>query len=88
MVGDVDVGVDVMSVGVVELDEFGGGVAGGGYPNEELTDSQGPIETYLSVMTWSVQVVSVLCDESGDGGGGGVMLGLFFCVVGVGMSVG
>ena len=28
-------------------------------------------------MTWLVQVVSVLCDESGGGEGGGVMLGLF-----------
>ena len=39
VVGDVDIGVDIMSVGVVELDEFGGGVVGGGYPNEELTYS-------------------------------------------------
>ena len=37
MVGGVDVGLDVVSVGVVELDEFGDNV--GGYPNEELIDS-------------------------------------------------
>ena len=34
MVGDVDVGV-----GGVESDKFGGGVGGGRYTNEELTDS-------------------------------------------------
>ena len=51
MVGDVDVGVGVVSVGCVELDEFGGSMGGGEYPNEELIDSYSPIETYLSIMT-------------------------------------
>ena len=69
MVGD----VDVVSVGVVESDEFSDGVGSGGYPNEELTEQYGPIKTYSLVMTWLVQVVSVSCDE----GGGGVMLVLF-----------
>ena len=77
MVGGVDVGVDVVSVGVVELDEFGDGVGGGGYQNKELTEQYDQIETYLSVMTWSVQVESFLYDEDGDCGGGGVMLVLF-----------
>lgn len=45
MVDGVDVCVGVVSVGVVELDEFGGGVVGGGYPNEELTEQYGPIES-------------------------------------------
>ena len=54
MVGDVDVGVDVVSLGVVGLDEFGDGVGGGGYPNKELTEQFGPIETYSLVLTWSV----------------------------------
>ena len=60
---------------VLESDEFGGVVINGGYQNEELTDSQGPIETYLSVMTQLVQVVSILCDVGG--GGGGVNISLF-----------
>ena len=34
-----DVDGSVMLFLVLELDEFGGGVVGGGYPNEELTDS-------------------------------------------------
>ena len=55
---------------VLELDEFGGGVVGGGYPNEELTDSKGPIETYLQVITWLVKMVSISCDENGGSGGG------------------
>ena len=54
MLGDVAFGVDVVSVGVVESDEFGDGVGVGGYQNEELTEQYGPIETYSSVMTWPV----------------------------------
>ena len=70
--------VVVVVVGVVESDEFGNSLGGGGYPNEEITEPNGPIETYLSVMTWSVQVVSVLCDV-----GGGVISSLLLVLLGM-----
>ena len=74
-------GVIVDGVGVddVEFDEFGDGLGGGGYPkNVEMTEPEDPIETYssLSLMTWSVQVMSVLYDV-----GGGVMLSVFLMLL-------
>ena len=73
IVDGVDIGVDVVSENVVESDEFGYGLDGGGFTNEELSEPRGPIETYLSVMTWLMQVVSVLWNECG----GGVIFSLF-----------
>ena len=61
------VGVNVIDVcvGVVEVDEFGDGSGGGGYPNEKMTELEDPIEKYLSGVTWLVQVVSISCDAGG-----------------------
>ena len=61
--------VDSESVGVdvVELNEFGGILGGGGHPDMEITEPGNPFKTYssLSLMVWSVQVVSVFCGVDG-----------------------
>ena len=76
LLSDLVDGVD--GVGGVELDAFSDGLDGSGYPNEELAELYDSNETYLSVMTWSVQLVSVSCDV---GGGMNILLFLVMLVL-------